>query len=377
MQKYSYIAIDPNGRRVSGELEASDPDTVVSRLTAQGLRAESVQIVRAPGPPARLEGERFAGLSSADARELGGHIAEIVSAGLPLEAGLAAVADEFPRTRLRATLRGIVRELEAGADLETVLASRRAPGYLPALVRAGRRSGRTGQILDNFITSARVVFEMRQAMWMALVYPLALLLIFVPLGVFLQFWIIPEFRQIFEGFGLNLPIMTSGLLAVSELVAQYGLQVLAVIAGALIVICAVMRLALGAAGTRRLVCSIPLIGPILRWTALARFSPLLSLLIESRVPLDEALVLAGDAAGDAEIREDCRKLAASVRAGNTLESAAREAGRFPASFVRALSWERHRDGLPEMLQSMADMYAGRARALVALLVAILPPLIVL
>src|SRR5205807_1492320 len=107
MQKYSYIAIDPNGRRVSGELEASDPDTVVSRLTAQGLRAESVQIVRAPGPPARLEDERFAGLSSADAQEIGGHIAEIVSAGLPLEAGLAAVADEFPRTRLRATLRGI------------------------------------------------------------------------------------------------------------------------------------------------------------------------------------------------------------------------------------------------------------------------------
>jgi type IV pilus assembly protein PilC len=124
------------------------------------------------------------------------------------------------------------------------------------------------------------------------------------------------------------------------------------------------------------VCSLPVIGPLLRWLAIARFSTLLSLLVESRIPLDEALFLAGDASGDAEIRADCQTLQSTVRSGKTLESAVRERGRFPKSFIRALGWERYQEGFPEVLHSMAEMYAGRARALITVLIALLPPLVV-
>ncbi len=152
---------------------------------------------------------------------------------------------------------------------------------------------------------------------------------------------------------------------------------LGIAAGAIVAIAVLLRLARRNAATRRFICKIPFIGPLLRCSALARFAPVLSLLIEGRVPLDQALILAGDAAGDVAIREDCRKLAAGVHSGKTLEEAANETTRFPASFIRALSWERYRDGFPEVVRSMADMYAGRARALVALLVAVLPVLLVL
>src|SRR5947209_4279596 len=146
---YAYIAIDSRGQRVSGELEASDPDAVVSRLTAQGLRSESVHVARRS--PASSEGALPEKLSPAETRAVGRHISESVPAGLPLEAGLAAIAEEFPGGRVQRELRGIVRDLEAGNDLESVLAARRTPGYLPALVRAGARSGRTGEILENLI----------------------------------------------------------------------------------------------------------------------------------------------------------------------------------------------------------------------------------
>jgi len=325
----------------------------------------------------RSEVEGVARLNSADAREVGGHVAEIVSAGLPLEAGLAAVAEEFPHSRMKRLLLGISRDLESGADLESVLASRRGPAYLSALVGAGRRTGRIGAILENFIAGARVVLDLRQMLWLALFYPLVLLIFIVPLGFFLQFYIVPAFRGLLEGFELQAPWITTSVLVASQLVTDYGLPVLGCALAALLAACILTRLFLGAVLTRRLVCRIPIIGAILRWTALARFSPLMSLLIESGVPLDEAIVLSGDACGDAEIRADCHKLAASLQAGKSLESAAAEGGRFPVSFVRALSWERNQEGLPEVLQSMADMYAARARALVMLLAAILPPLVVL
>ena len=70
-------------------------------------------------------------------------------------------------------------------------------------------------------------------------------------------------------------------------------------------------------------------------------------------------------------------LAASLRAGNSLQDAIAETGRFSASFVQALAWERHHEGFPEVLRSMADMYAGRVRAFVMLLAVVLPPFVVI
>ncbi len=210
MTTYAYIAIDSRGQRVSGELEASDSDAVVSQLTAQGLRVESVQV--APRGPGSSESARPANLSPTETREVGRHISEIVSAGVPLEAGLAAIAEEFPGGRVRRELRGIVRDLEAGNDLESVLAAHRTAGYLPALVRAGARSGRTGEILENFIAGTQVVSDLRQTLWLALAYPLILLAIMAALGLFLLFIVVPRFRAILEGFQVQLPWLTTAAL---------------------------------------------------------------------------------------------------------------------------------------------------------------------
>lgn len=376
MRRYTYIAIDSRGQRLSGVLEATDPDAVVSQLTAQGLRIESVQVAAGAGERSPAEFTRPAGLSAADTREVGGHISEIVSAGLPLESGLSAVAEEFPHGRVRSMLRSIVRELESGNDLESVLASHRAAGYLPALVRAGQRSGRTAEILENFISGSQIVSDLRQTLWTALAYPLILVGTLFPLMLLLQLKVVPQFGEIFEGFGIRIPVLTQALLVTSEFLRNHGLWVLLVVCGATVVLAVAFRLILGRVATRRLMCGIPIFGPLLRWLALARFSPLLSALVEARIPLDEAVLLAGDASGDAEIEEDCRKVSARLRSGASLSEAVEETGSFRASFIRALSWERHQEGLPEVLRSMADMYAGRARTFVMLMAAVLPPLVI-
>jgi type IV pilus assembly protein PilC len=375
MPTYSYSAIDSEGVRHAGEIEASDPDAVVSQLTAGGMRVESVQMVF-PAAPARVEPTPAPRMSTAQAREIGGHLAEVVAAGLPLEAGLAAVAEEFPWGRMGRALRRIADRMETGESLESALSSCGAPAYLPALVRAGRRSGRTADILENFIASSRSVSDLRQTLWMALAYPVTLLVLSLPIGLFLTIWLVPGFETIFADFGIQLPLITEFVLNIASFLRDHGLKSLVIVVGAVLAIGVVLRLALGAAGWRRLVCTIPVVGPLIRWLGLARFSPILSLLVESRVPLDEALILAGEASGDADIRDDCGALAAHLRSGQTLESAARDIGHFPKSFIRALAWERQREGFAEVLQSMSEMYAGRARALVAILIAVLPPVVV-
>ena len=377
MPTYTYSAIDSSGARVSGEIDAGDPDAAASQLTVQGLRIERLQPA-APAAGSSREAALLVRPTGAELRELGGHIAEIVSSGLPMEGGLAAIAEELPRGRLRRSLQGIVRELETGDDLETVLARRRAPAWLPALVRAGQRSGRTAEILEAFISHSRVASEMRQSVWTALVYPLAMLLVVVPLVLFLFLWIVPSFAGVFADFEIKLPLMTELLLSISRLIANGAGPAVAVLLGvALVVLAGICLWMSNTPQVREVIWQIPIIGPLVRWMSLARFSQLLSLMVESRVPLDEALVLAGDAAGDAALRTGCRTVAAHVRAGMTLESAAQVSGCLPPSFVRALCWERHEEAFAEALESTADIYASRARVIATLVMALLPPIVLI
>jgi type II secretory pathway component PulF len=338
------------------------------------MRMES--IVPSPGI-APASAESISRLSAGEAREISGHIAEVVSGGLPLEGGLAAIAEEYPSGRMGRALRRLVCELERGSDLEKALAASGAPAYLPPLIRAGNRSGRTAEILDNFVAGSQVVSDLRQTVWMVVAYPLAALCLLVPLGLLVVGWIVPEFAEIFHGFDVRLPWITEALILISRFLTEHGMALLfglAVLVGLPLLL---LRMMNGAGATRRIVYWIPVIGRLVRWMALARFSSLLSFLVEGRLPLDEALLLAGDASGDSAIYDDCRALATRLRMGQTLGAAVNESRRFPTAFVRALGMERDPEGLSEVLQSIAEMYSGRARSLAAiLLVSILPDLLV-
>ena len=195
MRKYNYIAIDSRGRRISGEIEATDPDSVVAQLTAQGLRIETVQSASASGPTPPAKSGRPAGLSTAQTREVGGHISEIVSAGAPLEAGLAAIAEEFPWGRVSRALREIVRDLEAGNDLESVLARRQTARPFAGPGARDKRSGRTAEILEDFITGSQIASDLRQVLWTAMAYPLILLCLLVPLMLLLVAKFIPQYGE--------------------------------------------------------------------------------------------------------------------------------------------------------------------------------------
>ncbi len=382
MPRYRYTGTDFTGHHVTGERDAANPDALLAMLGGEVSHVESVQLIgessaSADPPAGDLPRAPAQNLHGNDVAEISGHIAEIMDSQLPLESGLAAIAAECSTRRMRSALRAIADDLAAGNDLETVLAGRGAPAELKALVRAGARSGSTAEILEHYVINVESTVDLKQSMRRGLLYPLILLMVFGLVGAGILVWIVPQFVSIFKGFDLKLPVVTEWLIAVSDFTTQYGAIVVLGGLASVVVMTMLLRLVLGRVLWRRMVCRIPLLGPTLRWTALARFSQLLSLLVENRVPLDEALTLAGDASGDAEIQYDCRRMLGSVTAGETLESAARKLDRFPASFVQALTWASRPGGMPEVLQSLGDMYAGRVRAAVAVFVALLPPVLMI
>lgn len=386
MPRYRYTGTNFEGRPIVGERDATDPDALLGAIRGELRHVDSIVPVGSPDPAESLAATFAAArpapaITAGDAGEISRHLSELIESGLPLETGLAAIAAECPSRRMRGTLSGIVAELSSGSDLEQAMAACGAPPELRALVRAGARSGDTGQILEHYVTNVQSARELRESIVLGLAYPAVVLLVFSLLGVLIFWWIVPQFVEMFDGFDLDLPELTKALVVISDFFNKVTVWVAAARAAGLLALfvffALLLRAVLGPVNMRRLICRIPVVGQILRWVAMARFTQLLSLLVENRVPLGEALVLAGDASRDAEIQDDCRKILVGVNSGETLQSAARRLRRFPPSFVQTLGWEERSGGLPEVLQSLGDMYAGRVRAMVAVLVAFLPPFLMM
>lgn len=379
MPRFRYLAIDSRGKRVSGELEAPDPDALVAQVTSGGLRIESIEML---DPTALLPEERTqrsgtaTSMSSTHAGELSGHIAELTESDLPLESGLAAIAEELPQGRARWVVEGLVRQLRAGDDLATALSNQGAPAELQALIKAGARSGRTGEVLEQYVSHAQGLNDLRWRLAMGLAYPLLLLGITTALVLLLVYWIVPQFSSIFSGFGIELPWITVMMVWISDMIHGYGPWLLLGGITGVVVVWLMVRVSLGTVRTRMLICKLPGIGPILRWMALSRFAHLMSLLVQNRVSLPESLELAGNACGDAELREGCRQLADSVRVGEALTVSSPGALIFPRSFIQALVWSQNHPSFPEAMESVGDLFASRARTLIPWFIALLGPILV-
>lgn len=375
MPRYRFTARTIAGDVVVGERDAPDPDALLSSMVGDFASIESVQLLATM--PALSQALDTMPLSRDDAAEIARHIAELAGDRLPLESGLAAIAAECPSRRVRGTLSRISSELARGESLPTVLARTGAPPELQALIQAGVRSGNTAQVLQHYVDSVQSTNELRHSLWLGLTYPLLLVSAGASLLVFMAYWVVPQFVDILAGFGIDLPRPTILLVTFSNLLVQWGWHLaLGTLAFVVLAVLAV-RLVLGRVFLRRMLRAVPVAGSLVRWVAMSRLASVLGLLVDSRIPLNEALPLAGVASGDAALAHDCRQVARDLDAGETLEAAAIRGGRLPLSFARMLGLQERTRGMPEVLHAVSDLYAARVRLLVAILVAVLPPLLMI
>ncbi|MCA9027640.1 MAG: type II secretion system F family protein, partial [Planctomycetaceae bacterium] len=145
-------------------------------------------------------------------------IATLVTAGLPLESGLRALSEEVPSRRLRRAMRQMSDELASGRTPDEVFSHQRKglPHYLAGLVRAGVQTGRLGEFLEQFLVSVRRRRQATGSFWRMMAYPLFLIPVVLLVGTGVMGVIVPQFKEIFDNFGVELPAMTMLLLSLSS-----------------------------------------------------------------------------------------------------------------------------------------------------------------
>jgi general secretion pathway protein F len=303
------------------------------------------------------------GLSGADAAELSRQIAGLASASLPLAKGLVALGDELPRGRLRRSMNELATALESGVTLDRAVVDHgpRIPGHLRGLVIAGMRSGRLGDVLSRFSEYAGVGTELKRRLWLNLAYPILTVCVAMLLFFFVCVVLVGQFEAIYLDFNIPLPGITRLLIAVGRVVRSIWAPV-AILGGSLVVGWLLAHVSLPQATRRAIAARLPLVGAVWRSTSVAEFCHLLALLLESHLPLPEALRLTGEGVQDADIDASCRSMAGKVESGRSLAESMEERRLFPAGLPRLLQWAEREKSLPEVLHMAGAMFESRARA---------------
>ena len=293
---------------------------------------------------------------------LNDEIAGLVRAGVPLEPALGELSRDLPG-RLGRIAAAVAERSSRGEPLQKVIAehSTRLPPVYRAVVEAGLRTGRLPAALESLATSMRQTADARRSVTVAALYPLLILAVAWGLFAFFAHSIAPRMVSLFADF--NVP----GRDALAHLV-RWG--VWAGIWGPLLPI--VLLLLAGAwwYGSARanmaeprwaamLLGWLPWMRPTLRSSHAATFAEILAVLIESRVPLDEALVLAGEASGNRQTRAAAARMASAIARGEPNGGNAKHAGFPPLLTWLMVSGQAHGALLPA-LKHAAETYRRRA-----------------
>ena len=396
MPIYQYTARGANGEKSNGSLEAHTTIDAMNQLRRRGLRVERLSdedsLPAAPEPVAEsISPDEQSAFSppepsnAADVRlgieelaEIAGRIASITKSQLPLLPGLRALTEGLPSRSLRRGLRALCVRLERGEPLETALQGGDValPRYLSGLIEVGVQSGRLGEVMEWFLNHVRRQTELRRRCRASLLYPVLLLIAGASALYFGLVFIVPAIRQVYGDMAMQLPDLTVGLLAASDVARHYGLGLFA----AFVSIAAGVPILLLIFGGRTLfdrsIAATPFIGTMFRCTALAGFCELLSIFVSTRLPLPQAMRLAGDGSGDADLREQFDLIAHCLELGQDEVNLFARLAQISPHLIHVFHWKDREANVTEALHAAVRIYENQARLQVTLAGMLLEPTVI-
>ncbi|MCQ4326372.1 type II secretion system protein GspF [Stutzerimonas stutzeri] len=375
MAAFEYIALDPRGRQQKGLIEADSPRQARQLLRDRQWAPLEVKQAKSK-EDAGHGGFGFGrGLSARDLALVTRQLATLVQAALPIEEALRAAAAQSTSAKIKSMLLAVRARVMEGHSLAAAL--REYPSAFPELYRAtvaaGEHAGHLGLVLDQLADYTDQRQQSRQKIQLALLYPVILLVASLAIVVLLLGYVVPDVVKVFVNTGQELPVLTRGLIASSDLVKDWGWLILLGGIGAALAMRAALRDETLRLRWHAFILRLPLIGRLSRATNTARFASTLAILTKSGVPLVEALSIAAAVIANRRIRERVVEAAQKVREGSSLTRALEATGEFPPMMLHMIASGEKSGELDQMLARTARNQENDLAAQVSLLVGLFEP----
>ncbi len=305
-------------------------------------------------------------------------LATLQDAGLPIVQSLQIVTDMQRPGTFKWALAAVTTEVQSGTLLSAALA--RHPKVWDAmftnLVRAGETAGALETILSRLAEFREKAERLRKKVIGALIYPIAVMTIAGAILTFIMVFIVPRFEQIFKEIGIKLPPATVALISISSFVGDYWWMIIAGIGLMAIGIRKIRSTERGGNTIDRFALAVPVLGGIVKKSAVARFTRTLGTLVASGVGFLDALDITRAATPNIVVRNTILAVRDSVKEGETIHEPLRRARIFDDMVVNMIKVGEETGELDRMLIKIADAYDEEVDAAVAGMMALMEPLLI-
>ena len=378
MGAYQYVAVDPGGKEHRGVLEGDTPRHVRQLLRERQLLPVEVAEIEERERKTRRSFSLFKGISGLDLALLTRQLATLVKAGLPLDEALLAVSEHTEKPRLKSIILGVRAKVLEGHTLASGLDEfpHAFPTVYRATVMAGEQAGQLDSVLERLADYTESRHGLRQKVVQAMVYPILLTSIALIIIVVMLVAVVPKVVGVFETTGQELPIMTRGLIAISEFVQNWWFLLLAAIVAAVVLVTRALRQEHIRRRVHAWLLRAPIFGRVTRGLNTARFTRTLSILTASGVPALEALRISASVIANLPMRTAVEDAAVRVREGGAIGRSLAQSKLFPAMVIHLISSGEASGELDNMLERAASHQESEMDSLLATMLSVLEPLLI-
>jgi type IV pilus assembly protein PilC len=372
MASFTYTARSFSGDLRTATLEASSRDDVIAQLRRQRLSVVKIDEASATKKPRRGH------IKMRDVVIFTRQFSTMINAGLPLVQALTILAEQSQNKFLSDITRKVVFDVESGNTVADAM-SKHPQAFSPLYVNMVA-AGEAGGILDTILMRLATFMEKNDALVRkvkgAMIYPSVIMSVAGVAVTVLLIFVIPVFENLFSSAGLALPLPTRIVMGASRFLKGYWYIIIGIMVAAWFSYKRYAATSDGRLKIDRVLLQVPVLGDVLRKSAVSRFTRTLGTLVSSGVSILDGLEITARTAGNRVVQDAIMESRSSIAGGDTIAAPLKKSGVFPPMVISMISVGEQTGGLDEMLSKIADFYDDEVDAAVGNLLSLLEPLMI-
>lgn len=365
---YAWEGKDKTGKPVKGTMRAASDAIVATNLRRQGTNIVKIKKQRSTGKA----------ITSKDITLFTRQLAVMMKSGVPLLQAFDIVGKGHSNPTVGRLLMDIKTDVETGSSLQQ--AFEKFPLYFNPLycnlIGAGEAAGILDALLERLATYMEKSENLKSKIKSALTYPISIVVVAFGITAVIMIFVVPAFKELFEGFGAELPAPTLILMNISNLFVTYWYAIFGGVGGGLYTFFYFWKRSKKMQDFMdRAMLQMPIFGELLRKAAIARWTRTLSTMFAAGVNLVEALESVAGAAGNVVYYDATKKIQRDVSSGSGLTVSMQETELFPSMVLQMVAIGEEAGSLDAMLSKVADFYEAEVDDAVAAISSLMEPVI--
>lgn len=373
LQPFVWEGTDKRGVKMKGEQPAKNMNLLRAELRRMGITPTVVK-----PKPKPLFGAAGAKISAKDIAFFSRQMATMMKSGVPIVGALDIIGSGHKNPRMKKMVDTIRTDIEGGSSLYEAIS--RHPVQFDELyrnlVKAGEGAGVLETVLDTVANYKENIEALKGKIKKALFYPIMVMAVAMLVSGILLVWVVPQFEDVFKGFGAELPAFTQMIVNLSRFMVSWWLPILIALVGSVFGFLAAYKRSPTMQHTLdRLILKVPVIGQLMHNSAIARFARTTAVTFKAGVPLVEALSIVAGATGNMVYEEAVLRMRDDVSVGYPVNMAMKQTNLFPHMVIQMTGIGEEAGALDAMLFKVAEYYEQEVNNAVDALSSLLEPIV--